>query len=171
MTLVLLQYNSKIDPEGMLYDCGVELTAEGQYGRPDYLKHATRGTYSLHSLYIILWVNFGSLCMSLLTQPMARSRIHGPIISGWQAIRHYCYSQLQTVWMHLRNNLAISEEERSFLVMRCLMNLYEVSMEPDSGLKGKLHTREELDDYELLWHKRIFQPAWEELKQKVSVRV
>ena len=155
----------------MLYDCGVELTAEGQYGHPDYIKHATRGTYSLHSLYLILWANFGAFCMSLLTQPMAQSMIHGPIISERQTIRHYCFSQLQSVWMHMQNNLAISEEERSFLVMRCLMNLYEVSMEPDCGLKGKLDTREELDEYECLWHNQIYQPAWEELKLKVMVMV
>ena len=67
----------------------------------------------------------------------------------------------------MQNNLAISEEERSFLVMSCLMNLYEVGMESDCGLKGKLHTEEELDEYERLWHNRIYQPAWEELKPKV----
>lgn len=52
----------------MLYDCGVELTADGHYGRPDYIAHATRGTYTLHSLYFLLWANFGAFCISLLTQ-------------------------------------------------------------------------------------------------------
>lgn len=165
------QYNHKIDPDGLLYDCGVELTAEGQYGRPDYILHATRGTYSLHSLYLILFANFGAFSMSLLTQPMARSKIQGPVISGWQAIRHYCYSQLQTVWMHIQNNLGISEEERSFLIMRCLMNFYETSMEADCELVGKLHTREELDEYESAWHNRIYLPAWNELKMKVSLSI
>lgn len=146
----------------------MELTAEGQYGRPDYIKHATRGTYSLHSLYLMLWANFGAFCMSLLTQPKATEMIHGPVISEWQAVRHYCYSQLQTVWAHMRNNLSISDEERSFLVMRGLMNLYELSQQVDSGLMGKLKTREELDQYERLWHTQIYQQAWEELKQKVQ---
>ena len=122
------QYDSKISPEGLLYDCGVELTAEGQYGRPDYHKHATRGTYSLHSLYFLLWANFGTFCISMLTQPDSQSKIHGPIISEWQAIRHYCVSQVKTMWMYLRNNLSLSDEERSFLVTRCLMNMYEVNI-------------------------------------------
>ena len=63
-----LQYNSKIHPDGLLYDCGVELSPDGQFGRQDYVKHATRGTYSLHSLYLLLWANFGTFCIALLTQ-------------------------------------------------------------------------------------------------------
>ena len=104
----------------------MELTADGQYGRPDYIKHATRGTYTLHSLYLLLWANFGAFSMALLTQPMSQKKIHGPIISEWQAVRHYCLSQLRTVWLHMRNNLSLSEEERAFFITQCLMNLYEV---------------------------------------------
>ena len=121
-----LQYSSKISPEGLLYDCGVELTPDGQYGRPDYQTHATRGTYSLHSLYFLLWSNFGAFCVSMLTQPDSQSKIHESIISEWQAVRHYCVSQVKTLWINLRDNLGLSDEERSFLVTRCLMNLYQV---------------------------------------------
>lgn len=67
-TSTSLQYDSKIKPDGLLYDCGVELSPEGQFGRQDYLKHASRGTYSLHSLYLLLWANFGAFCIALLTQ-------------------------------------------------------------------------------------------------------
>ena len=124
----LSQYDAKINPDGLLYDCGVELTPEGQFGRQDYVKHATRGTYTLHSLYLLLWANFGAFCMALLTQPEAETTIHGPIISEWLSVRHYCVSQLRTMWMHLRNNLSLSDEERSFFVMRCTKRLYEVRM-------------------------------------------
>ena len=120
-------YNNKINKDGLLYDCGVELSPEGQFGRQDYLKHANRGTYTLHSLYLLLWANFGSFCMALLTQPDADRAIHGPIISDWLSVRHYCVSQLRTVWLHMRNNLGVSDEERSFLLMRCMKRLYEVS--------------------------------------------
>ena len=107
----------------------MELSPEGQFGQPDYVKHATRGTYTLHSLYLLLWANFGAFCMALLTQPRAEVAIHGPIISNWLSARHYCVSQLRTIWMHIQTNLGLSDEERSLLVMRCTMRLYEVCHE------------------------------------------
>ena len=122
-----LQYEGKIT-EGRLYDCGVELSSDGTYGRPDYLPHATRGTLSLHSLYFLLWANFGSFCMALLTQPDAQQRISGPVISEWQTIRHYCVMQLRSVWLHMGNKLKISPEEQSFLTLRCMHNLLEVCL-------------------------------------------
>ena len=122
-----LQYEGKIT-EGRLYDCGVELSSDGTYGRPDYLPHATRGTLSLHSLYFLLWANFGSFCMALLTQPDAQQRISGPVISKWQAIRHYCVMQLRSVWLHMGNKLKISPEEQSFLTLQSMHNLLEVCL-------------------------------------------
>ena len=92
------------------------------------MKHATRGTYTLHSLYLLLWANFGTLCMALLTQPKAEAAIRGGVLSGWLSVRHYCVSQLRTVWMHMQNNLVFSDEERSFLVMCCTKRLYEVAI-------------------------------------------
>ena len=65
--------------------------------------------------------------MSMLTQPDSQSKIHESIISEWQAVRHYCVSQVKTLWINLRDNLGLSDEERSFLVTRCLMNLYQVN--------------------------------------------
>ncbi len=62
----------------------------------------------------------------MLTQTNSQSKIHGSIISDWQAIRHYCVSQVRTLWINLRDNLGLSDEERSFLITRCLMNLYKV---------------------------------------------
>ena len=119
----------------------MELSPEGQFGRQDYVKHATRGTYTLHSLYLLLWANFGSFCMALLTQPEATRNIHGPIISDWISVRHYCVSQLRTVWMHMRNNLGLSDEERNFLVMRCTKRLYEVCrIRSVSGTLDNIHT-------------------------------
>ena len=119
-------YNMKVKREGPLYDCGVELTPDGQFGWQDYLNHANRGTFTLHSLYLLLWANFASFCIALLTQPDAQKNIHGPIISNWLSVRHYCVSRLRNIWMHIRNNLAISDEERFFLTMRCMERFYEV---------------------------------------------
>ena len=122
----IFQYDAKISPEGLLYDCGVELSPDGKYGRQDYMKHASRGTYTLHSLYLLLWANFGAFCVALLTQPDSDDKIHGNLISDWISVRHYCVSQLRTLWMHMRNNLSLSEEERTFFVMRAMKKFYEV---------------------------------------------
>ena len=115
-----------ISPDGLLYDCGVELSPEGLFGRQDYVKHATRGTYTLHSLYLLLWANFGAFCMALLTQPEAEASIRGQIMSEQLSLRHYCLSQLRIVWVHMQKNLGLSDEERSFLVMCCTRRFYEV---------------------------------------------
>ena len=90
------------------------------------MKHATRGMYTLHSLYLLLWANFGAFCMALLTQPEAEAAIYGPIISKRLSVRQYCVSQLRTVWKHIRKNLGLSDEERSFLVMCCTKRFYKV---------------------------------------------
>ena len=121
-----LKYDSLISPDGLQYDCGVELTEEGEFGRSDYLKHAGRGTYTLHSLYLILWANFGAFTMSLLTLPDADARIHGHLISERQSVRHYCVTQLKAMWQHIRNNMGLSEEERTFFVNQCLKTFHEV---------------------------------------------
>ena len=125
---IFLQYDARIDREGLLYDCGVELTPDGKFGRQDYMKHASRGTYTLHSLYLLLWANFGAFSIALLThdQTGSDSKIHGNIISDWISVRHYCVSQLRTLWVHMRNNLGLSEEERTFFVMRAMEKFYEV---------------------------------------------
>ena len=108
---------------GLHYDCGVELTHEGQLGRVVY---AGRWHYNLHFLYFMLFVNFGSFCVALLTQPEAKRNIHGPLISAWQPVRHYCVSQLRTLWVHIQTNLKLSKEEPSFLIMSCFKRFYEV---------------------------------------------
>ena len=125
--LSCVQYNLPVK-YGLHYDCGVELTHDGQFGRSGYHQHANRGTYTLHSLYLILWANFAAFSVSLLTQPGAAQKIHGTLISDWQAVRHYCVSQLRTLWMHIGNNLGVSDEERSFLLMRCMNKMFEVSL-------------------------------------------
>ena len=124
--ILCVQYKEKTT-EGRLYDCGVELASDGTYGRPDYLQHATRGTLSLHSLYLILWANFGAFCMALVTQADAQEKICGPVISNWQSVHHYCVMQLRSVWLHICNKLQLSFDERSFFIMQCMQNLLEVT--------------------------------------------
>lgn len=123
----MLQYDSVVGPSTQFYDAGVELTSEGLYGRHDYLKHATRGTLSLHSLYLVLWSNFASFSMALLTQPSAQKDLTGKILSTNEPARDYCATQMKKLWNLLRNGLGISDEERSLLVKGCLNNLLEVN--------------------------------------------
>ena len=73
------------------------------------------------------------------------------------------------MWAHIRNNLGVSDEERSFLVTRCLMNMYQVNSDPNVQLIGKMRTMEELNEYESMWHNRIFLPARLELREKVGI--
>ena len=123
--LCSLQFEGKITKD-RLYDCGVELSPDGTYGRPDYIPHATRGTLSLQSLYLLLWANFGAFCMALITQPDGHERISGPVISSWQHIRHYCVSQLRGLWWHMSHSLQLSTEEQSFFIMKSMLSLMEV---------------------------------------------
>ena len=104
----------------------MELTREGLYGRHDYLKHVTRGTLSLHSLYLMLWSNFASFSVALLTQPSAEKDLVGKIISNTEPVREYCVGQMKKLWGLLRNGLGVSDEERLLVVKGCLNNLLEV---------------------------------------------
>jgi hypothetical protein len=154
---------------GYHYDCGVELTSDGQFGRPVYEKHATRGTYDLHSLYHLLWLNFGSFCMALLTQPDAQENISGQLISGWQPVRHYCVAQLRTIWAHMIMNIKLSQEELSFLFMDSMKKFYKEFNGSGSSQKpteGIFSTREQLDCYESFLHIHVFKPTRDELKAK-----
>lgn len=96
------------------------------FGRQDYIEHGNRGTYTLHSLYLLLWANFSAFCVALLTQPDSDKKIHGTIISDWISVRHYCVSQLRAMWMYMRNNLSLSEEERAFFVMMAMKRFNQV---------------------------------------------
>ena len=110
--------------QGRLYDCGVEINADGQYGRPDYLTRVEKGTLSLHSLYLLLWANFGAFCLNLLTQ--GRDALRGHVISDYQAVRHYCKSQMGAMWLHLSISLSLTDEQLSLLIVRSMQRMIQV---------------------------------------------
>ena len=125
--LSFLKFNDVVK-EGRSYDCGVEFTADGAYGRPDYLIRASSSNFSLHSLYLLLWCNFGAFCISMLTQPDGEQQIiQNKILSDINPIRHYCVSQLQSFWLHMQQNMRLSTEELSFFMTKCMYSLIEVS--------------------------------------------
>lgn len=106
------------------YDYGILLNEEGEYGRPEYFSRAEKGFLNLHSLYFILWSNFGAFCLNLLTQP--GSAIKGTVISDHQAIRHYCKSQMNSMWSHMNVNLNLNDQQLSLLVVRSMQRMIEV---------------------------------------------
>ena len=106
----------------------MELTDEGLFGQHGYIAHATRGTLSLHSLYLLLWVNFASFSVALLTQQNAEEAMTGTVFSEMRNLRHYCAYQVTKLWHLLRDGLAVSDDERSLLVKNCLNQLFEVGI-------------------------------------------
>ena len=126
-TCLCIQYNSKVSSE-WTYDCGVELTKSGMYGRPDYFSHATRGTLGLNSLYLLLWANFGAFSLGLLTQVQGQEKIISLMPGKANQIRHYCHSQLQCLWKFMSINLHLNVEERSYFVMTAMLKLLEVHL-------------------------------------------
>lgn len=121
-----MQYDTPVGPSTKFYDDGVELSPEGFFGHHDYIQHATRGTLTIQSLYLILWSNFCGFCIALLTQEDAEMKLAGRVISEEQSIRQYCVTQMYKMWNLLKEGLNISEEERLLLVRGCLNNLLEV---------------------------------------------
>ena len=109
------------------YDNGVQFTSSGFFGHQSYIKHATRGTLSLHSLYLLLWANVGAFCIGLLTDPDAENKLVGSIFADYFPVRMFCMKQLKELWHHLSTTIGISVEERSFLVSRSMWNLLKVS--------------------------------------------
>ena len=123
-----MQYETAVGPDTQFYDSGVELTPEGLYAHHDYLKHVTRGTLSLPSLYLVLWASFAGFSLALLTQPDAESGLRGKLLSSSvEPARDYCLTQTRKMWSLLKTGLGISEEERLLLVKGCLKSLLEVS--------------------------------------------
>ena len=102
------------------------LNEQGEYGRPEYLQRAEKGNLNLHSLYLLLWCNFGAFCVSLLTQP--GSIIKGTVISDYQPvrIRHYCKSQMNAMWLYLSTNLGLTDEEVSLLIVQSMQRMIQV---------------------------------------------
>ena len=109
-----------------MYDCGVVLNEDGNYDRHEYLQRAEKGILNLHSLYLLLWCNFGAFCVNLLTQ--RDSVIKGTIISSYQSIRHYCKSQLSLMWLHMSTNIGLTDEQLSLLIVCSMKRMIQVYM-------------------------------------------
>ena len=73
-----LQYANRVSRDGLLYDCGCELTAEGDYGRPDYAAHGGRGKVLL--LSCVALSRLVSLFYLLLILLATRHLLYSPFL-------------------------------------------------------------------------------------------
>lgn len=111
---------------GHKYDCGVELSQEGLHGRPDYIRAVT-GPLSLHSWYLMLWANFGTFCVGLITQPDGHEQI-GTVLSDFHSdIRHFCMAQMQTFWIQLNMGINCTTEGISLFIRKAMTSYVGVS--------------------------------------------
>lgn len=108
------------------YDCGLQFHTDGRPASKSRsgILHNT----SLNALYVLLLANFGSFCMSLLTQPDMKQQLLGPIISDFLPLRSYCIAQVKMHWLFLQNLMNLTEEERSFFVVQIMMKFRQVSI-------------------------------------------
>ena len=109
--------------EGRLYDCGVEIDCDGNYGRQEY--HDRAQLYNKGAWFLMLWANFGAFCMGAISQPDAQEKLTR-VISEWQSARHYCVSQMRSAWLHLGTEMNLTLEQKTFFVTQCLLTLLKV---------------------------------------------
>ena len=78
---------------------------------------------SLNSRCILLWINVASFSVSLLTRDC--ETLSG-ILSNTVPMEDYCVSQLRHIWKFMRNNMQLTDEELSYLVMMCMRKHLQV---------------------------------------------
>ena len=105
------------------YDCGLEFNHDGTYGRQDYDTRTSKGIIGVQGLYFLIWANMSAFCFCLLTQKNATQMLKGPVLSHWQAVRHYCLGQMNAMWWHLECSLDQPIEETSLMVVRAMQRL------------------------------------------------
>ena len=135
---------------GVHYDCGCELTADGDYGRPG----VARPPLTRHSLYFALFTSFGALAVSVLTQPGADGQLHGRVITApGQTLRGYLHGVVAATWNHMATKLNLADSEQlCLLVLRSLEALRERTFEQPQSFRRLFRTINEVEAYEAHLH-------------------
>ena len=76
----------------------------------------------------MLWANFGSFCLALLTQENVTGKMKGRIISSSQPIRHYCLEQMKKMWSFLTIHLDLLGDEINTLFLISFRNILKVKI-------------------------------------------
>ena len=79
-------------------------------------------TYMVLMRHILLNMFYTSVNNSII------HHLLGHILSDWMSIRDYCMTQLRTIWLHMRSNMSLGDEERSFFIMSSMYQLFMVSV-------------------------------------------
>ena len=106
--------------EGRPYQKGAQITNDDLN---NLLQHSIKRDLSLNSRCMLLWINVASFCVSLLTRD--RERLSG-ILASTEPMEKYCVSQLRHIWKFMRNNMQLTDEELSYLVMICMRAYLQV---------------------------------------------
>ena len=139
------QYGGAIG-HGTHYDCGCELTADGDYGRPG----VRRPPLSRHSLYFALFTSFGALAISVLTQPGADGRLHPAVITApGQTLRGYLHGVVAATWSHMSTKLnLVDSEQLCLLVLRSLEGLRQCALDQPQDFRRLFRTPNQVQAYE-----------------------
>ena len=157
------------------------------------LQHSIGSGLSLNSRCMLLWINAASFCVSLLTRD--RERLSGILsnTSSRAQIEEHCVSQLRHLWKFMRNNMQLTDEELSYLVMMCMRTNLQVcvhigyikngladycllcyfSASPQCWttsreiMSGIFKKPEKVAVYERQWHTNIFLPCLKNLRAEV----
>ena len=106
--------------EGRPYQKGAQITNDDL---SRLLQHSTKSDLSLDSCCMLLWINVASFCVSLLTRN--HERLSG-ILASTEPMEKHCVSQLRHIWKFMRNNMQLTDEELSYLVMMCMRAYLQV---------------------------------------------
>ena len=111
----------------MLYDIATQLSGDGLDQEHTQLMHTTRGTLNIYSRYFMLWANYSTLCLGLLTDPSLAKELEGEVFSSGIPLRQYCLSRASETWQLLSQNMNITAEERVHLVNQTIEYYYMVT--------------------------------------------
>ena len=118
-----MQIECAVDADPYHYDCGIILDDNGDLIDDEVYRTSP---FTPKSYCILLLLNFGAICMGLISQSEVDKNISGPIFSEWHKIRYYCIIQTRRLWLFLKSKLNKSSTEITFLVSKCLRRFYEV---------------------------------------------
>ena len=111
----------------VLYDIATQLSVDGFDQEHTQLMHTTRGTLNIYSRYFMLWANYSTLYLSLLTDPSLAEELEGKVFSSGLPLRQYCVSRACETWQLLSQNMNITVEERVHLVNQTIEHYHMVA--------------------------------------------
>jgi hypothetical protein len=138
----------QINENGLYYDCGCELSANGNLAR------IQRAPWTRHSYWFALWASYAALAAAVVTQPGAQDAVHrpdipSPIFSHWQPVRHFIHSVVHASWHHMATKWGLESEKQCLVVLRALEELRERSLVNPAAFPSVFTSQVALERYEV----------------------